>query len=918
MTKLLDEKTVQRLRKLQGLRGNFEHFSKQCLKIVTKKREMLPFTWNRAQRYFHDKIEEQRRQTGGVVRALALKGRQQGISTYVAARFYHRSSLFKFVKVYILSHMQQSSDTLFKIVDRYHQNNQFAPHVGKKNQTEMEFDKMGSSYTVATAGEGKGGRSMTASLFHGCLSPHTFVLDENKAPVKMSELQVGNTVITHTGAKAGISFISEQKKATYSVKLLGYKLPVEATAEHRFWTKQGWKELGDIEVGECIGTPVRAIKQETCAWPFLQETKPRPQGGGTSETGPKELKPTYALGRVLGLYLAEGTIVRQHISRAFSGVAFSVHDKHVERTLEWLKPLSHCYRNAPSVIDREDCKTSTVTVYGRSFATFVYNMCGAVETKKFPSECFLSGSDFAQGLVHGYIAGDGHSSKTPNDRRITVPSIRGSLTFTLQEILASLGYGYACISYKEPGIRRGRDEKAQWILRLTGVGVDRLCSELGWAMPPRQRVGYSKLHVEKGYAWAPVLSIEPQGVNTVMDLEVDHPDHSYLIAQGATHNSEVAFWSNAEEHFSASVQTIPFEDGTEIILESTANGPSGKFYELWQEAEAGKGDYIAVFIPWFWQDEYTRPIPEGFKLQDDGDADNLSELEYYETFEGDGLTLSHMVWRRAKVSEMGRDKFNQEYPATAEMAFVSTNKQNYIPSLPVLKARKREVEGFGPLVLGIDPAGEGGDRFAITARRGRRVEWVKWRDHINSLEATHWVKQVYMEEKPARMFIDAGNIGAAVITNLRADDDIPNTVIRSVNFGSPSEFKMAHKNSTKKQSDAPPGPVNRRAEMYQRMKQWLELEEGVSIPDLDVLQGDLTATRIKPNLTNDLQLESKHDMRKRGVRSPDLADSLALTFASLSRINNYEQKRKPVNPSEPDTITREHIGEADGNYGWMS
>ncbi len=40
--------------------------------------------------------------------------------------------------------------------------------------------------------------------------------------------------------------------------------------------------------------------------------------------------------------------------------------------------------------------------------------------------------------------------------------------------------------------------------------------------------------------------------------------------------------------------------GTEIILESTANGVGGEFHERWQQAEAGIGDYQTIFIPWFW------------------------------------------------------------------------------------------------------------------------------------------------------------------------------------------------------------------------------------------------------------------------------------------------------------------------------
>jgi hypothetical protein len=66
------------------------------------------------------------------------------------------------------------------------------------------------------------------------------------------------------------------------------------------------------------------------------------------------------------------------------------------------------------------------------------------------------------------------------------------------------------------------------------------------------------------------------------------------------HGSEVAFWPNAKTHFAGVVQAIPDLPGTEIVLESTANGLGGEFHERWQQAESGQGDYEAIFIPWFW------------------------------------------------------------------------------------------------------------------------------------------------------------------------------------------------------------------------------------------------------------------------------------------------------------------------------
>jgi hypothetical protein len=130
------------------------------------------------------------------------------------------------------------------------------------------------------------------------------------------------------------------------------------------------------------------------------------------------------------------------------------------------------------------------------------------------------------------------------------------------------------------------------------------------------------------------------------------------------------------------------------------------------------------------------------------------------------------------------------------------------------------------------------------------------------------------------MNIDAGNIGAAVITNLKALGPRYTEIVRGVNFGATSQAKQARPKV--------PGPKNRRAEMWLRTKEWLELETGVQLPDDNAIQSDLTAPRRKPSLTNDTVLESKDDMRARRIRSPDLGDAVALTFASSEFFSSYQ------------------------------
>src|SRR5690606_30018911 len=155
------------------------------------------------------------------------------------------------------------------------------------------------------------------------------------------------------------------------------------------------------------------------------------------------------------------------------------------------------------------------------------------------------------------------------------------------------------------------------------------------------------------------------------------------------------------------------------------------------------------------------------------------------------------------------------------------------------------VEGVGPLIIGVDPASQGGDRFAMCFRRGLRVERVEWRNKLNHEEGVAWCRDVIDSFRPARMNIDAGNIGANIITTLKNLGPHYADVVRGVNFGGTSEHRLARPKV--------PGPWNRRAEMYARGKEWLELPEGVSLPDEGSLQADICAPKQKARLDNFFQ-----------------------------------------------------------------
>ncbi len=368
------------------------------------------------------------------------------------------------------------------------------------------------------------------------------------------------------------------------------------------------------------------------------------------------------------------------------------------------------------------------------------------------------------------------------------------------------------------------------------------------------------------------------GAANAKELRFDRLDSGYSVGTAGTkavgrskttqlfHGSEVAFWPNAGSHFAGVVQGVPDEPGTEIVLESTANGMGGEFHERWQQAEAGIGDYQAIFVPWYWSLEYSRTPEPGFSLDDE-------EKDYAEKFD---LSLGQMAWRRAKVAEL-KDPllFKQEYPATAQEAFQTTGHDSFIKPELVLAARQTSLTAYGPLIMGADPARFGDDRFSVAFRKGRKVYDLESRAKIDTVAGANWLKTLIDQRKPVRCFIDAGGQGAGVIDILHSWGEPYLTCVKAVNFGgSPMCPEMILPDGTKK-----PGPRNRRAEMWMGLRDWLQIEGGVDLPDSDSLHADLCGPGFEYDLQQRLLLESKEHMRARGIRSPDEGDAVALTFA---------------------------------------
>ena len=381
--------------------------------------------------------------------------------------------------------------------------------------------------------------------------------------------------------------------------------------------------------------------------------------------------------------------------------------------------------------------------------------------------------------------------------------------------------------------------------------------------------------VERYHELAPDFVKPMTGASNAKELIFSKLDSGYKVGtagnksvgRGTTiqyfHGSEVAYWPNAAEHAKGILQAVPDEDDTEIILESTANGVGNYFYQQWQRAEAGESPFQAIFVPWYWQPEYRK---SGLGVTRSAEEEKIVELF--------GLDNEQLAFRRSKIAELSADggdgvfAFKQEYPMTAQEAFQVSGGDSLIRPESVMQARQAKVLAQGPLIVGVDPARFGDDRTAIIKRRGRSAYDLVTYDKTSTMEVAGLVNAIIKNERPAQVAIDVGGLGAGVVDRLLELGH--GDVVVPINFGGSSLD--------------PERFINRRAEMWWNLRDWLDGDMPVMIPDRDDLHSDLCAPFYKYDSQARRKLESKDDMKKRGMRSTDCADALALTFAEPLRV----------------------------------
>jgi hypothetical protein len=232
---------------------------------------------------------------------------------------------------------------------------------------------------------------------------------------------------------------------------------------------------------------------------------------------------------------------------------------------------------------------------------------------------------------------------------------------------------------------------------------------------------------------------------------------------------------------------------------------------------------------------------------------------------------AQIIEEKGDDSDEARIEVKGEFPKQGDNQFISRS----IADLAV----EREIvdDNFAPLIMGVDPARYGDDSTVIRFRQGRngRILSPIVLSGADNMEVANKCAELIQKYNPDAVCIDAGS-GTGIIDRLRE----LKYKVHEVWFGSKSDE---------------PQWANKRTELWDRMRDWLG---GGCIDGHPDLLDDIVGPRYRYMGQSDkTMLESKEEMKGRGLSSPDHGDALALTFAvNVARADIKVSRKGKLNP----------------------
>lgn len=199
--------------------------------------------------------------------------------------------------------------------------------------------------------------------------------------------------------------------------------------------------------------------------------------------------------------------------------------------------------------------------------------------------------------------------------------------------------------------------------------------------------------------------------------------------------------------------------------------------------------------------------------------------------------------------------------------FPQADDDTIIPFHLVETATHRDIEGDSdlPSVWGLDVSRFGNDKTALCKRQGSVVTEIRSWAGLDLMQTVGRVVAEYEallpSKQPREILVDSIGLGSGVVDRLR-EIGLP---VRGINVAEAPSMGGTY--------------LNLRSELWFKTKAWFE-DRACKLPKDDQLVAELTGIRYSFTSSGKMKAESKDEMRKRGLASPDLADALCLTMAS--------------------------------------
>lgn len=246
--------------------------------------------------------------------------------------------------------------------------------------------------------------------------------------------------------------------------------------------------------------------------------------------------------------------------------------------------------------------------------------------------------------------------------------------------------------------------------------------------------------------------------------------------------------------------------------------------------------------------------------------------------------IKEMEEKYGRESDIFRVRVLGKFPRAAVNQLIS--EEIYNRAVGGAKRVKPDDYLFAPVVLGVDPAWEGNDRSTVYLRQGIYSRLLLSELNVDNMTLASFVLDAWDQFGASACFIDQG-WGAGVIDRLRQLGKSPIPIPFG---GKPSDVRFADK----------------RTEMWFGLRNGLE--DGLVVQHDKDLRIDLMGPQYFTLPSGKIKLESKSDMKKRGLRSPDLGDALALTYAHPVALNHQQSafsRRHGVTFDEPIPARRQ-------------